>query len=69
MQSIKDWTGVVAAIALFGAMVWVLWTFKWWILAAIMVYVVVIIGVNAVYKRIMGRDMSWYTRIIEEGKK
>lgn len=69
MQAIKEWTGVVAAIALFGGFMWFMWTFKWWVLGALIVYVVLVIGVNAVYKRIMGKDMAWYTRIMEEGKK
>lgn len=68
-KSMKEWISVVVAIGLFGGMMWVMANFWMWIIAAIVVYALVVIGVNAVYKNIMGRDMSWYTMLMNEGKK
>lgn len=62
----KNVLAITLAVSALGAMVWVMWTFKWWIIGGFTVLVLGNMGIEAITKK-----KTWLTRYVErqENKK
>lgn len=62
----KEMVQLVLVGMLLGTVVMVLWKFKVWVMAALLIYVLSMMAANAGYKKITGKNMSFYTRMMGE---
>lgn len=57
------------AIVVLGVLGFVMWKFKWWIIGTSLVFAVVLMVTNAIFRKIKGRNLKLYNHIMKEGEK
>lgn len=70
MKRVLDFVYIFLIMTIFfGGMAYVVWNFKWWILGGAFVFALIFMGVNSAHRKITGKNMKLYDRIMEEDKK